>query len=189
MVSDTSQLRILAGKKFESVSWNPVNWDYREFVTGWGSAFINICITYPINKVIFRQVSSVFIINYFYAIFIKVLHDLTPAKAIKQLRSEGVFILYRGILPPLCQKTTSLSLMFGVYEGTRRPLSSTLHPVLAKIAAAMIAGTTEAVLTPFERIQTLLQDHKYQQQFKNTTHAFYRLGMNNFPRNLSINFF
>lgn len=68
--------------------------------------------------------------------------------------------------------------MFGVYEGTRRPLTTTIPPVLAKVAAAMIAGTTEAVLSPFERIQTLLQDQKYQKQFRNTTHAFYRLGIN-----------
>lgn len=36
--------------------WNPINWDHKQFICGWSSAFINICITYPINKVIFRQV-------------------------------------------------------------------------------------------------------------------------------------
>lgn len=36
--------------------WNPINWDHKEFICGWASAFINICVTYPINKVIFRQV-------------------------------------------------------------------------------------------------------------------------------------
>lgn len=30
--------------------------DVREFVCGWGSAVINITVTYPINKIIFRQV-------------------------------------------------------------------------------------------------------------------------------------
>lgn len=30
--------------------------DVREFVCGWGAAVINITITYPLNKVIFRQV-------------------------------------------------------------------------------------------------------------------------------------
>lgn len=30
--------------------------DYKEFMCGWGSALINITVTYPINKVIFRQV-------------------------------------------------------------------------------------------------------------------------------------
>lgn len=31
--------------------------DWREFLCGLSSAFVNITITYPINKVIFRQVS------------------------------------------------------------------------------------------------------------------------------------
>lgn len=33
--------------------------DFREFVCGCGAALINITITYPINKVIFRQVSVI----------------------------------------------------------------------------------------------------------------------------------
>jgi len=65
--------------------------------------------------------------------------------------------------------------MFGVYEGTKRPLNNYVPPVIAKITAAMLSGTTEAVLTPFERIQTLLQNQNYQQQFRNTTHAIHRL--------------
>ena len=31
--------------------------DMREFVCGWGAAFINITCTFPMNKVMFRQVS------------------------------------------------------------------------------------------------------------------------------------
>lgn len=31
-----------------------INW--KEFACGWSAAFINITITYPINKIIFRQV-------------------------------------------------------------------------------------------------------------------------------------
>jgi hypothetical protein len=31
--------------------------DHREFLCGWGSAFINITMTYPLYKTIFRQVS------------------------------------------------------------------------------------------------------------------------------------
>lgn len=30
--------------------------DHSEFVCGWGAAFINITVTYPIYKIIFRQV-------------------------------------------------------------------------------------------------------------------------------------
>ncbi|EEB12251.1 mitochondrial carrier protein, putative [Pediculus humanus corporis] len=117
-----------------STLWNPLNWDLREFICGWGSAFINICVTYPINKVTFRQM----------------LHNLSPINAIKQISNEGIYVLYRGILPPLCQKTTSLSLMFGVYEGSRMPLQEMVSPMKAKALAALIAGTTEATLAPLK---------------------------------------
>lgn len=30
--------------------------DTREFICGWGAAVINVTVTYPINKIIFRQV-------------------------------------------------------------------------------------------------------------------------------------
>ena len=30
----------------------------REFLCGWGAAFINISITFPINKIMFRQVGG-----------------------------------------------------------------------------------------------------------------------------------
>lgn len=32
--------------------------DGREFLCGWGAAVINVAVTYPINKIIFRQVKS-----------------------------------------------------------------------------------------------------------------------------------
>lgn len=32
--------------------------DWREFACGWGAAFVNITATYPIYKMIFRQVTS-----------------------------------------------------------------------------------------------------------------------------------
>lgn len=104
------------------------------------------------------------------------LHNLSPLVAIKQIANEGIYVLYRGILPPLCQKTTSLSLMFGVYEGTRKPLMEMIPPVPAKIVAGLISGTTEATMAPFERIQTLLQDKKYEKEFTNTKHAFKTIG-------------
>jgi hypothetical protein len=33
-------------------------YDWREFVCGWGAAFINISVTFPIYKLIFRQVRN-----------------------------------------------------------------------------------------------------------------------------------
>lgn len=93
--------------------------------------------------------------------------------AVGQISREGIRLLYRGILPPLCQKTLSLSLMFSIYEGCRyRICLLTGNNVLAKVLAANIAGTMEALLMPLERVQTLLQDWRYHSKFKNTPHAF-----------------
>lgn len=77
--------------------------DSREFACGWGAAFINIICTYPLYKTIFRQM----------------LHGVKIETAFMQLRHEGLSFLYRGMFPPLAQKTLSLSLMFGVYDGIK----------------------------------------------------------------------
>lgn len=131
---------------------------WREFACGWGAAFVNITITYPVYKMIFRQM----------------LHGVQLNQAFGQIRSEGVTFLYRGIFPPLAQKTISLSLMFGVYDGTKRPLVDYfgMNEYAAKSLAAMAAGTVEAVLMPFERVQTILADATYHQKYRNTHHAF-----------------
>ena len=93
--------------------------------------------------------------------------------AVRQLSQEGLHLLYRGILPPLCQKTLSLSIMFSVYEGSKERIKIlTENPVIAKVVAANIAGATEAILMPMERVQTLLQDWRYHKKFKNTSDAF-----------------
>lgn len=129
----------------------------REFVCGWGASFINICVTYPIYKVMFRQM----------------LHGVEIRSAVNELHQEGFAFLYRGILPPLAQKTISLSLMFGVYDSTKRPLIDCgLNEYLAKCVAGVTAGTVEGLLMPFERIQTLLADSTYHNHFKNTREAF-----------------
>lgn len=106
------------------------------------------------------------------------LDGISAFKAIQQLHNEGIYYLYRGMLPPLAQKTVSLSIMFGVYEEVRRPLiSNGVNPYLAKAAGGMIAGSMEAILMPFERIQTLLASSTYHKQFRNTYHAFRVVGM------------
>lgn len=47
------------------------------------------------------------------------LHGVQIGTAFNQLKSEGMLYLYRGMFPPLAQKTLSLSLMFGVYDGIK----------------------------------------------------------------------
>ncbi|CAD7692063.1 unnamed protein product [Nyctereutes procyonoides] len=106
------------------------------------AAFNNVAITYPIQKVLFRR--------------------------------DGSRNLYHGILPPLMQKTTTLALMFGLYEGLccllRKHISTPEFATCSVVA--VLAGTTEAIFTPLERFQTLLQDHKHHDKFTNTYQAF-----------------
>lgn len=40
---------------------NPFEW--KEFACGWGAAFVNITSTYPVYKMIFRQVNSDFLLQ------------------------------------------------------------------------------------------------------------------------------
>jgi Mitochondrial carrier protein len=103
----------------------------------------------------------------------QMLHGVKLSSAFSQIKSEGFVFLYRGIFPPLAQKTISLSLMFGVYDGCRRPLVEVYHlnQYQAKVIAGLSAGSVEAILAPFERIQTLLADEKYHRSLKNTPHA------------------
>lgn len=136
--------------------------DSQEFFCGVGAASINILTTFPINKVIFRQQ----------------LLGIGASAAVRQLQAEGFLRLYRGILPPMLQKTVTLSLMFVMYDKFNRVLCrnfSDARPVLRKTTAAVLAGCCEAVFTPFERVQTLLQSHQYHDRYRNTVHAFREL--------------
>lgn len=102
------------------------------------------------------------------------LHGVKIGTAFDQLRHEGLLFLYRGMFPPLAQKTLSLSLMFGIYDGVKRPAIEYygMNQYTAKTFAAIVAGTFEAALMPFERVQTILADAAYHQKYRNTHHAF-----------------
>ncbi|KAK8730283.1 hypothetical protein OTU49_008193 [Cherax quadricarinatus] len=101
------------------------------------------------------------------------LHGISTANAMTQLKREGLKNLYRGILPPLCQKTISTSIMFGMFDQYGKLLRY-YHPQLSDgttmALAATLAGCTEAILCPFERIQTVLQDKKFHGKYKNSLH-------------------
>ncbi|XP_053601215.1 mitochondrial nicotinamide adenine dinucleotide transporter SLC25A51 [Plodia interpunctella] len=129
---------------------------WKEFLCGGGSAFCNILISYPLNKLIFRQM----------------MHGVETKNALFQLKNEGLGYLYRGMLPPLMQRTLSMSLMFGVYDECLQPLlKQNVNPYIAKSVAGVIAGCVEATLMPFERVQTLLIHPKFHKKFKNTADA------------------
>lgn len=131
----------------------------KHYFCGCCAAFNNVAITYPVQKILFRQQ----------------LYGIKTRDAILQLRKDGFRNLYRGILPPLMQKTTTLALMFGLYEDLSRLLRkhvSNAPEFATRSVAALLAGTTEAILTPLERVQTLFQDHKHRDKFTNTYQAF-----------------
>ncbi|XP_026059701.1 solute carrier family 25 member 51 isoform X2 [Carassius auratus] len=131
----------------------------KHYLCGSISAFANIVITFPIHKALFRQQ----------------LFGVQTREAVRQLQRDGFHTLYRGILPPLLQKSSTIAIMFGLYEDFSRLLR--LHAPQAPVLltdgiAAVLAGTAEAVLTPFERVQTLLQDPRHHGNFQNTAHIF-----------------
>lgn len=136
-------------------------WDRREFICGWGAALVNICTTFPINKIMFRQM----------------VHGVRPISAINQLKTEGLRNLYKGLLPPLLSKTASVSLMFGSYSSYRSFLDQNAVHIMPKqmirlSLAAFLSGSTEAILCPFERIQMLLQRRDSGHRFQNTYQTF-----------------
>ncbi|AWP12115.1 putative solute carrier family 25 member 51 isoform 2 [Scophthalmus maximus] len=133
----------------------------KHYVCGSIAAFTNIVVTFPIQKVLFRQQ----------------LHGVLASEAVRQLQRDGLRNLYRGLLPPLLQKSTTVAIMFGLYEDFSRVLlnkadGSGVPDLVTRSFAAALAGTAEAFLTPFERVQTLLQDHRHYGRFNNTAHTF-----------------
>lgn len=100
------------------------------------------------------------------------MHGVHTTFALNQLQREGLTYLYRGMLPPLLQRTLSMSVMFGVYDESLQPLlRQGFDPYLAKAMSGIVAGCCEASLMPFERVQTLLIHPEYHYKFKNTAHA------------------
>ncbi|CEG44049.1 solute carrier family 25 member 51 [Plasmopara halstedii] len=121
----------------------------REFFCGGSAAAVNIVVTFPPNKVMFRQQ----------------LLGLDTWQAVENVRSEGWLMLYRGVVPPLLQAMVSKSIMFGLYNFYDKLLSEKYGERKGlNLVAAGLAGTSEAVLAPFERAQTLLQTPKYNRE-------------------------
>lgn len=70
---------------------------YSEFFAGYCAACTSITLLFPLNKLIFRQM----------------LGSISFKEAFSEIKSEGLGNFYRGLLPPLLQKSTSYSIMFG----------------------------------------------------------------------------
>lgn len=156
---------------------------YSEFFAGYCAACTSITLLFPLNKLIFRQM----------------LGSISFKEAFLQIRSEGLGNFYRGLLPPLLQKSTSYSIMFGTqheYHLMLKGLCDTsssdfvkqMNPskrnILITSISAALAGLTEAVLTPFERVQALLQMQKYHGHYRHTWHVFEAIAKSHGPREL-----
>jgi len=141
---------------------------YSEFISGYCAACTSIIILFPLNKLIFRQQ----------------LDGIGFKAAFVQLKSEGIGHIYRGILPPLLQKSASYSIMFGTQHEYYLLLkkiclkqsiqSNSIDHLLIGVAGGL-AGLTEATLTPFERVQAVLQVEKFHNSYTNTLHVFQQI--------------
>ena len=159
-VSDTSHIssRIWSPRPYSDHERAPQHHEGNDYLCGAIASFVNITVTFPINKVMFRQ--QMYGIRFF--------------KAFHHIRREGVAFLFRGVLPPMLQRTATVSIMFGTYNNYRSYISTNLssNSFIVHTSAAMLAGCTEAVLAPLERIQSILQIRDYHGQLRNTFHAF-----------------
>lgn len=153
-IPDVWQSRPLNGTEYGRAPQRTGN----DYVCGAIASFVNITVTFPINKVMFRQ--QMYGIRFF--------------KAFRHIRREGVAFLFRGMLPPMLQRTATVSVMFGTYHNYKSYFTTLLpsHALLVHMTAAMLAGCTEAILAPLERIQSILQIRDYHGELRNTFHAF-----------------
>lgn len=130
-----------------------------DYVCGAIASLANIMLTFPINKIMFRQQ----------------VHGFRVHKAFHQLRREGAANVFRGLLPPLLQRTATVSIMFGSYTNYKDALEDhfpKLPYLVMHTIAASGAGATEVILAPFERIQVVLQVKDFHGQLQNTWHTF-----------------
>lgn len=129
----------------------------KEFISGLLAAMVSISVNYPVTKLIYRQI----------------LEKASFKDSVKEMRNEGLIYLFRGLLPPLIQRSSEVSVMFGVYKTAElaiKPLK--LSKYKEKTLSSAISGVVQSVLTPFERLQILLINHTYHDRLKNTGHGF-----------------
>ncbi|KAL3311705.1 hypothetical protein Ciccas_009712 [Cichlidogyrus casuarinus] len=128
-----------------------------EFVCGGAAAFINVLVVFPLHK----------------SIFIQQLHGVSWPDAVNLLKRDGLALLFRGVLPPLMQRSCSGALMFGGQSFSENLLhkNSTFSQLQKKTLSGVYAAFLESALTPFERVQTILQTSQYNKVYQNTFRA------------------
>ena len=118
--------------------------ELREFLAG--AAVAKICITYPLYK----------------TSFIQIVHGFSTTNALYQLRREGIQILFRhrcSRRAPALLSCSEITPSTAVSSVRKQDFKGDFK---VQACAAFMTGSTEAaMLTPFERVQMLLQDRKY----------------------------
>ncbi|EUB57488.1 Mitochondrial carrier triple repeat protein [Echinococcus granulosus] len=132
----------------------------REYICGGIASMINVVVVFPLHKTVFFQQ----------------LEGIKWSEAFMRLRREGLWQVYRGVVPPLLQRASSASVMFGFQSQSQRFLyrhqgRMDIPLYIQTILSATMAGCLEASLTPFERVQTLLQSSNKSRMYKNTPYA------------------
>ncbi|KAK5864968.1 hypothetical protein PBY51_016166 [Eleginops maclovinus] len=122
---------------------------FHSFFQGGTSSLVSTLIVFPFYKTVFRQQ----------------IHNAVVSEAVKQLCSEGHVKLYRGVVSPLLMKILGGTLLFGLQDTILHQLSPSsqnfISPSALPALAGFGAGVVEAVVcTPFERVQSLLQNGK-----------------------------
>ncbi|XP_043830698.1 solute carrier family 25 member 53 [Dromiciops gliroides] len=140
--------------KREKIPEDP-RWLSRSYSLGAISSFLSTFVTFPIYKAVFRQQ----------------IHAVSVPEAVHQLQQEGLHRFYRGIYPPLLAKTLQGTLLFGIHDNLLQALSPTGSSRLwHHWVAGFLSGAVEAVvLTPFERVQNVLQDGRKDARFPSTS--------------------
>jgi len=159
-----------------------VNRDLVEWIRPWfcglGSGVVDITITFPINKIMFRQQ----------------LNGITSRQAIRELKCEmkglrpvsALKHTYRGILPPTFNRCMGRMFTFGGYDSFKRIWGAHIRDKThLSFVAALSSGCFEALICcPFERVQTLLQDSSNNNRFKNTSEIFRVLPVREYYRGI-----
>lgn len=128
---------------------------YKDFICGAGASLVNTTLTYPISKIIFRQQ----------------IHNVSTLFSLHQISKEGIRFLYRGLMFPIFQRSANMSVMFGTYHNLNRSFAAKWpngNTFLILSTAAFISGGVEAILTPFERLQSLMQHSRFNNRVRNS---------------------
>lgn len=130
----------------------------KEFISGLLSAIVSVSVTYPITKLIYRQI----------------LEKTTIQVSIANMKKDGLRRLYRGMLFPLLQRSAEISVMFGIYKSAEMALHPLhLRRIDEKTASGAISGFAKSLLTPLERTELLLIDSRHHDRFKNMGQALF----------------